>query len=1320
MARCFAQRRTDVVSRKGFQALAAVSGYGPADLASAYGLPANGGAGQTVAVVDAQDDPNAEADLAIYRSQYGLPPCTTANGCFRKVDEHGGTNYPIADSGWAGEISLDLDMVSAVAPRAHVVLVEADFATMSDLGTAVNEAVSLGAKYVSNSYGGSESSSDTTYDTSYFNHPGVAITVSAGDSGYGAQYPAASQYVTSVGGTSLTRASNSRGWSESVWNTSSSEGTGSGCSAYDPKPSWQNDTGCTNRTIADVSAVADPATGVAVYDSYQIGGWNVFGGTSASSPIIAGVYADAGTPVANTNPAKYPYADTAHLNDVTAGSNGACTPVYLCTAGPGYDGPTGLGTPNGLAAFTAGPHGVVTGTVTNSSTNKPVAGATVTVNDATAITDASGHYSASVPVGTYGATAADYGYASKTINDVTVTDGGSVTENFALDPLPTSTVSGTVTDGSGHAWPLYATITADGVPGGVHTDPYTGHFSLTLPQGQTYRLHVNANYPGYQAVSKDVTVGTSDITADLSVPIDVYACTASGYTGGRTGTTQTFDGTSAPSGWTLQNTAVGGWQFNDPQRLGNRTGGSGGFAVNSTKAMSAANPGDMSVISPVTDFSDSAHPDLTFNTEYDPWKSNADVDVTTDGGATWTNVWHRGYQPAVYGPDVEDVPLPMAAHQSAVQVRFHFTSVLQGIWQVDNVFLGNRTCDLVPGGLVAGTVTDANTGQPVVGAAVTSVDQPAEHVTTTADSDDPNLSGGFYSMFSPLTGTHDFTAAKRNYATATAHVTVVADAVTRTPFELKAGRIAVTPAGIGLTTPWQGQASQAVTVKNTGTAPAKVTLGEQVGGSTPMTAHGAPTTRIKGTYSPHSLHDKTGSSRKATDAKPNTAVPADAPWTTIADYPTPIQDNSVVSLGGKVYSAFGDDGNADLNRLYAYDPTAGTWSLLADPADVREQPAMAALNGKIYATGGWGDTGAPDGTTEVYDPATNAWTTAAANPHPFAAAGVAVLSGKMYVVGGCDRFTCGTTDVMVYDPTTDTWSHGTPYPEAVSWESCGAISGALYCAGGETDHGGSIRHTYVYVPNTDTWAAVADLPIDLWGSGSTAAEGRLLVSGGLTQQGSVLTNQGFAYDPVSDTWTPIANSNNALFRGGSACGFYKIGGVLTDGLGDSATEAASEVLPGMVDCGETNHVSWLSVNPTTLTIAPGASVTVTVTGDANVPDITQPGTYTASAVIQTDTPYPTQLVPVSMTVNPPKSWGKISGTVTGASGPLPGATVQINTSAGHYTLRTDASGHYQLWLDIRNDPLQVICAFSGYQPQTATVKIRRGETTKLDFTLLKV
>ncbi|MGW2618589.1 S53 family peptidase [Streptomyces sp. NPDC001500] len=342
-------------------AAASPTGYGPSDLQDAYGLTdaaSTAGSGETIAIVDAYDDPNAAADLAKYRSYYGLPACTVANGCFKKVSQSGSTtSLPTADSGWAEEESLDLDMASALCPNCKILLVEATSSSMANLGKAVNEAVALGAKFVSNSYGGSESSSDTSYDTSYFKHAGVAITVSAGDEGYGAEYPAASKYVTSVGGTALSTSSTSRGWTEKVWNTSSTEGTGSGCSAYDAKPTWQTDTGCSKRTISDVSAVADPATGVSVYDSYGVtAGWYTFGGTSASAPLIAAVYALAGTPGSTDYPAAYPYAaaGTPALNDVTSGSNGSCSSsaAYLCTAKSGYDGPTGLGTPEGTAAFT--------------------------------------------------------------------------------------------------------------------------------------------------------------------------------------------------------------------------------------------------------------------------------------------------------------------------------------------------------------------------------------------------------------------------------------------------------------------------------------------------------------------------------------------------------------------------------------------------------------------------------------------------------------------------------------------------------------------------------------------------------------------------------------------------------------------------------------------------------------------------------------------------------------------------------------------------------------------------------------------------------
>ena len=364
---CFALRRTDLATAK---RASEPAGYGAADLRGAYDLPAGGGAGQTVAIVDAYDDPNAEPDLAVYRQQYGLPACTTDNGCFRKVDQRGGTDYPQPDPGWAGEISLDLDMVSAVAPNAHILLVEADSADRDNLGAAVDQAVALGAKYVSNSYG-------SDYDSypgrrrgprrapldPHYNHPGVAMVVAAGDYDYGVSYPAASPYVTSVGGTSLVRDPNAaRGWSESVW-SNGTEGTGSGCSAYEAKPAFQKDTGCASGVPSRTSrrSPTPPPASRSTRPTAQ-SGWAVYGGTSAAAPIIAGVYAAAGTPGGrHATPTPTPTRPPAALNDVDQRQQRQCTPAYLCTAGPGYDGPTGLGTPDGLAAFRSGPHGELSG-----------------------------------------------------------------------------------------------------------------------------------------------------------------------------------------------------------------------------------------------------------------------------------------------------------------------------------------------------------------------------------------------------------------------------------------------------------------------------------------------------------------------------------------------------------------------------------------------------------------------------------------------------------------------------------------------------------------------------------------------------------------------------------------------------------------------------------------------------------------------------------------------------------------------------------------------------------------------------------------------
>jgi subtilase family serine protease len=322
------------------------SGYGPSDLRSAYKVTATGSAATIVAIVDAYGYPKAESDLGVYRAQYGLPACTTANGCFAKYNQTGGTSlYPIGNTGWQQETALDLDMVSAMCPGCKIILVEANSPTNANLAAAVNTAAAKGAHVISNSYGGAESGSQT-YEASY-NHPGVAVTASTGDSGYGAAFPATSPHVIAVGGTSLVTAGNARGWSETAWVDG-----GSGCSVYYAKPVWQTDTGCALRMEADVSAVADPNTGVAVYGPINLlqRGWQVFGGTSVAAPLVGGIYGANGGSV---NYASSLYANVTALNDVTSGSNGTCTggPAYFCTAGAGYDGPTGLGTPNGITAF---------------------------------------------------------------------------------------------------------------------------------------------------------------------------------------------------------------------------------------------------------------------------------------------------------------------------------------------------------------------------------------------------------------------------------------------------------------------------------------------------------------------------------------------------------------------------------------------------------------------------------------------------------------------------------------------------------------------------------------------------------------------------------------------------------------------------------------------------------------------------------------------------------------------------------------------------------------------------------------------------------
>jgi subtilase family serine protease len=354
-ANCHARVVTD--SRGTPQATAAPKGYGPAQFRGAYGLPSSGPAGQTIAIVDAYDDPNIAADLNAYSSQFGLPLCNSSNPCFQKVNQSGSASgpFPRADSGWSLEIALDVEVAHAICPNCKILLVEASSNSLSNLSAAVKTAANLGATEISNSYGGSEFSGELgeAYAAPY-SQPGIAVTVSSGDSSYGSfGFPAALSSVITVGGTTLNLGPGNTYGGETVWS-----GTGSGCSLYVTAPEWQSFlSACAGkRGTADVAADADPATGAAVYDSIKYqgrSGWMQIGGTSLSSPLVAGVYALAGGVPAGSTGASALYGhlgDGTVLHDVTSGSNGRCNTI-MCRGGIGYDGPTGVGTPAGIGAF---------------------------------------------------------------------------------------------------------------------------------------------------------------------------------------------------------------------------------------------------------------------------------------------------------------------------------------------------------------------------------------------------------------------------------------------------------------------------------------------------------------------------------------------------------------------------------------------------------------------------------------------------------------------------------------------------------------------------------------------------------------------------------------------------------------------------------------------------------------------------------------------------------------------------------------------------------------------------------------------------------
>ncbi len=984
-----------------------------------------------------------------------------------------------------------------------------------------------------------------------------------------------------------------------------------------------------------------------------------------------------------------------------------------------------------LNAAPVGDTGEVTGTVTDEETGDPIEGAEVELTgeiSRTLTTAADGTYSAMLTAGDYTADVSAYGYGSETAS-ITVVTGETVTQDFALTPAPMVTLSGSVNDGSGHDWPLYAKVAVDGPAPDTYTDPTTGEYSLMLPAGTTYSVTVTSQYPGYLSETREVTLADGDATEEFELVVDGATCTAAGYEfNSSDATTENFNGGELPAGWTIEDN-IGNdqvWRFDDPDNRGNLTGGDGAFAISDSDFWGSGDEQDTSLISPVMDMSSLSAPVVGFKQDYNNLGDTADVDVSIDGGTTWENVLNQTTD--VRGPREDILPLPMAAGEPDVQVRFHhYNASFDWWWQVDDFFAGNRTCDPVRGGLALGHVRGASGTAGINGATVTSLDRPAEKAVSAATPDDPGLDDGFYWMFSSLTGRHPFEAKANQYGSQTKQVNVAADWVTEANFRLAAGHLTVTPTSLQTTSTLGGIAkSRTFEVTNDGNAPVDVEFSESAGGFVMQAPdgsrvdgdrvaeqEGAPLQEIRADVS----FAATATGMGDTGSPAPYSGPNAAPWTDIADYPTTIMDNRVVYLDGVAYSIGGGNGSASTAAVHAYDPATLAWSSKASLPGARNAMSVGAVNGQIVATGGWAAAG-PSPDTWVFDPAGNAWTAAADAPVSLSASGQAVAGGKLYVVGGCTTSACTpmSNDVAAYDAGSDTWEQLADYPAAVAFASCGGIDGKVYCTGGNGGAGGTAA-SYVYDPGADSWEPLPEnAPVDTWAAGYTVANGQLVVNGGV--QGAVVTNRTFAYDPEAEAWIDLPNSNTARYRGGMACGIYKIGG----SSGGFTATVDSETLPGFEDCGTSAaDVEWMSINRSATTLDPGESVTVRVTMD---PDVAQPGTYTASVAIAENAPGSVDPVAVKMRVNAPSTWGKLAGAVSGRScagavAPLPGATVQVDSAGGSWTFNTEADGSYAYWFHTGFNPFTLIAAKDGYTPQSRKVRLVRGEEIRADFTLRK-
>ncbi len=1256
-----------------------LTSFSPLQIAQAYDWPnithATNGAGVTVAILTANSSWVAWNESPhIFWGAYGLP-------------DHVVNVIPVdgddANIGGMAETLLDIEMAGAMAPGAALNVYVAADRKLQTFVDMYNQFVTDDTSDVmTTSWGWPEADGSVAVTTDQIfmqaAAQGISMFAAAGDAGSGdgtgrdivADYPSSSLYITAANGTQLSISDLEGTYgSEVVWNDADCfhqgpGSTGGAISHLFERPGWQRGPGLPQdvdmRMNSGIGLTASCSHPMVVYNE----GWQVSAGTSAVAPMLAGLFAVAVSRngddrLGQSNSLIYADANvnySSDFHDVTAGSNGAFE------AGPDWDHPTGWGSVNAarLIAHVAvsGAKGTLEGTVTDAASGSPVAGARITVGNLQIVSAEDGTYSTVLPAGDATVTVSAFGYG-KTSASVHISDGDTVTQNFALTAGPKAALSGKITDGSGHGYGLYADIKVStagfGPVAEVWTDPETGKYSVKLPKGFDYKVQVAAAFDGYKAASEDITL-SGNKAKDFALTV-TQTCSAPGYSFlGPGGFSQDFNGSVfPPDGWTTINAIAGSplkWKLNTGYDQNNITGGTGTAADARGASFPEGyfGPFDNSLVTPPIHVDSLNGTILKYKANFgNPTDTTKlDLDISKDGGNTWTTVLHwQESHGKLYNLPGENVRVNLAPYVTAgdtFQLRWRHYNNSSSLYyaQIDDVVIG--ACAPLPGGLVVGEVIDGNTGSGIAGAHVDADNGVGGD--TVANSADHNVGhpNPLYLFFLPK-GKYVLTATDVNYSAATDQVRVADNQVIRTDFTLKAARFENHPDALTLHVPVGSSATASFALKNTGAGAGSFRLFPI--NSAPSTAsstvnQGGRVVRIPiehpawMTSSLSWIRSKVRAQGHPFAGRPETrqTIPyASDAWQAVAPYPIAIGDVTVARDGatGKLYAmgGFGDGGV--VASAYVYDPEAGNWSPIADAPVARDAAVSAFVNGKYYVFNGW-DSSDSDPVTEVdiYDPSTNTWSQGKPNPAPAGGgSAIAVLNGSIYIVGGCKKGACNIrlNAVKVYHPALDSWSTAADYPRSVTFAACGAIHGKLYCAGGSGSGQGTLTAGYVYNPVSNNWTSIAGIPVAGGHAGSfyTAANGLLLVAGGVSD--TDLTNQTVAYDPGTASWTDLPPLNMPVTRGGSACGFYQVGGINSAFLLSSVTAGAT-MLPGYDQCGKSPSIPWLTVTPMKGTLKAGDSAVVTLTFDA-----TSQKAFTTSEAylsIANNSPYDSLTVPLTV------------------------------------------------------------------------------------------